>query len=323
MESLKLRARVLCAIGLGFAATVACGDLTPAPVSNGSAGSSGSDTNPDPGSSGSGTVSSAGSDQGTSGGSDGGAGGGTSDAGGTAGNSDAGVAGSAGSGGTSSTDAGGTSSSSGSGGAPVTDNCAHAGAQTRTDLTPTNGRVECTSNDFGVEGDWKLNSSDPQLMTTNFSGSMVCGNGTIAQVIATATSNGQPDFGRYWGGGLAFVMHTETPGGPALPYSAPANGLTGISATITANTGTIPAQMRFKFKMIGSNDSYCKEVDGATSGQTIALHTGDAIHNCWAPDNTSTLDATMIENYEVDIVSQTSGAVPFDFCLTQITALTN
>lgn len=321
MESLKLRVRVLCAISLAVAAAAACGDLTPTPVSsNASAGSSSSETNPDPGSSGSGTTSSAGSDQGTSGGSGGGD---TPDAGGTAGSSDAGVAGSAGSAGSSSTDAGGAGGSSGSTGTPVTDPCTHTGAQTRTDLTPTNGRVECTSNDFGVEGDWKLNSSDPQLMTTNFTGSMVCGSGTIAQVVATATSNGQPDFGRYWGGGIAFVMHTETPGGTALPYNATANGLTGISATITANTGTLPAQMRFKFKMIGSNDSYCKEVDGATSGQTIVLHTGDAIHDCWAPDNTSTLDATMIENYEVDVVSQTTEAVPFDFCLTAITALTN
>jgi hypothetical protein len=317
MESLKLRVRVLCAIGLGFAAATACGDLTPTPASSdASAGSSNSQTNPDTGSSGSGTVSSAGSGQATSGGS-GGGGGDTSDAGGTAGSSDAGVAGSAGS---SSTDAGGASGSAGSTGSSTTDSCTHTGPQTRTDLTPTNGRVECTSNDFGVEGDWILNSSDPQLMTTNFSGSMVCGSGTIAQVVATPTSNGQPDFGRYWGGGLAFVMHTETPGGPALPYNAVANGLTGVSATIT---GTIPAQMRFKFKMIGSNDSYCKEVDGATSGQTIALHTGDAVHDCWAPDNTSTLDATMIENYEVDVVSQTTEAVPFNFCLTQITALSN
>jgi hypothetical protein len=51
--------------------------------------------------------------------------------------------------------------------------------------------------------------------------------------------------------------------------------------------------------------------------------TGDAVHDCWAPDNASTLDVTMIENYEVQVVSQTSMAVPFDFCLTEITALTN
>jgi hypothetical protein len=73
--------------------------------------------------------------------------------------------------------------------------------------------------------------------------------------------------------------------------------------------------------MIGVNDSFCKEVDGATSGQTIVLHTGDAVHNCWQPDNTATLDVTMLENYEVQVVSQTSGDVPFDFCLTEITAL--
>jgi hypothetical protein len=73
--------------------------------------------------------------------------------------------------------------------------------------------------------------------------------------------------------------------------------------------------------MIGSNENYCLELKGATSGQTITLHTGDAVHNCWAPDNASTLDITMIENYEVQVVSQTTEAVPFDFCLTNITAI--
>jgi hypothetical protein len=318
----------LCGVSLGLAATLACGDLVPTvpPMGSGGSGSgvtgsSGSNSNPDPGTSGSGTSASAGSDSSTNGGSGGSD---TPDAGGGAsGNAGSSSSGAAGVSGSASGAAGSTSGASGGAGAPASDPCTHTGPRTKTDLTPTNGRVECTTNDFGIEGDWKLNSSDPQLMTTNFTGSMVCGSGTIAQVIPTATSNGAPDFGRYWGGGLAFIMYNGSAGAPALPYNATANGLTGISAKITANTGTIPAQMRFKFKMIGSNDSYCKEVDGATSGQTIVLHTGDAVHDCWAPDNASTLDVTMIENYEVQVVSQTSMAVPFDFCLTEITALTN
>ena len=224
--------------------------------------------------------------------------------------------GAGGSGGTS-VSGGGSVSTGGGGMTSVPDACMHTGPRTLTDLTPNNGQLTCATNDFGVQGDWKLNSSDPQLMTTTFTGSMVCASGTIAQVIATATSNGQPDFGRYWGGGVAFPMNEV--GGIVSGYDAPLNGLAGISATISGST--IPAQMRFKFKMIGINDSFCIEVDGATSGQNVVLHTADAKHNCWAPDTTLTLDATMIENYEVQVVSQTSEAVPFNFCLTNITAI--
>jgi hypothetical protein len=316
MQSLKLRVQVLCAVGLASVAAVAC-DQALAPryqhPNDGSGGSAVGDSNP--GGSGTGTVPSGGSDPGASSGA-----GGSVASDGTAGASGSAGASAAGNGGTSNTSSG-SGGGGGSGGSPAVDMCAHIGPRTRTDLTPTNGRVECATNDFGVEGDWKINSADPALITSGFTGSMVCANGTIAQVVATPTSGGQPDFGRYWGGGLAFVMHNGGAGFLAEAYDATANGLTGISVKLSG--ATIPAEMRFKFKMIGINDSYCSEVKNPTSGQAIMLHTGDAIHNCWAPDSASTLDVTMIENYEVQVVSQTSMAVPFDICLTEIKALTD
>jgi len=286
----------------------------------GTGGGAGTDSNP--GSSGTSAVPNGGSDPTSSAGSGGGAA--TAGSSGTGGASVGGAGGAGGTGGgTDSGGSSGTSGTAGSGGSPIADPCAHTGPQTKTDLTPTNGRVECATNDFGIEGDWKINSADPALITSAFTGSMVCANGTIAQVVATTTSGGEPDFGRYWGGGIALIMHNEGAGFLAQPYNATANGLTGISVKITAGAKPIPAQMRFKFKMTTSNESYCIEVDGATSGQTVTLHTRDAKHNCWMPDTTSTLDPTTIENYEVQVVSQTSMAVPFDFCLSEITALTD
>jgi len=323
MVSKKLQVRMLCAVVVTGVGLAACTDLGP-PQAGGSAGSSSSNMNQ--GSSGASPMTTGGtSDQTSSGGGD------NSSAAGTGG-SDASSAGSgsiggdtssggSGTGGASAGTAGGGASAGTTGvaGSTATDPCAHTGARTRTDLTPTSGRVECATNDFGIEGDWKLNSSDPPLMTTDFTGSNVCGKGQIAQVIATATSNGAPDYGRYWGGGLAFALHTESAGAISEVYNASTNGFGGISLTISG--ATIPAEMRFKFKMFGSNENYCKEVKGATSGQIITLNTGDAVHNCWAPDSTSTLDVTSLENYEVQVVSQTTGNVPFDFCLTNITAI--
>ena len=307
---------MLCVVGLASVALVACDQALAPQYQQGAGGSSGSsDTNP--GGSGTSPVSNGGSDPlSTSGAGGSDATAGSSGSGGSSGGGGAG--GASGTGGAGGTGVG-TGGGSGSGGSPTVDLCTHTGARTKTDLTPTDGRVECATNDFGIEGDWKLNSSDPDLMSTTFTGSLVCGKGQIAQVVATPTSNGAPDFGRYWGGGIAFVMHNEGKGFVAEPYNATANGLAGISVKISG--ATIPAEMRFKFKMIGINDSFCAEVKNPTSGQTITLHTGDAVHDCWAPDNTLTLDATMIENYEVEVVSQTTMAVPFDFCLTEITAL--
>ncbi len=321
MVSNKLRVQMVCAVVLTGVGLAACSDLTPIPA-GGSAGTA----NMNSGSSGSSPV----DNSGGSAVSTGATGGDTSTATGGTGGSDSSTAGtvstggdttSAGSGGASagSGGSGATAGSTSTGGGTTVDMCAHTGARTQTNLTPTDGRLTCATNDFGIEGDWKLNSSDPQLMTVDFTGSNVCGKGQIAQVIATATSNGAPDYGRYWGGGLAFALHTESAGGTSEPYDATTNGLGGISATISG--ATIPAEMRFKFKMFGSTENYCKEVMGATSGQTITLMTGDAVHNCWAPDNTMTLDATSLENYEVQVVSQTTANVPFDFCLTNISAI--
>lgn len=329
MVSNKLRVRMLSAIVVAGIGVAAC-DQELAPQYQHPGGSAGTTSNMDPGSSGT-NPGSAGTDSVPVGGT----GGDGSASGGTAGSDitaagNAGTGGVAASGGSAGTAAGGAGAgtggsapvagTTGSGGDTTVDMCAHTGARTKTDLTPTNGRLTCATNDFGIEGDWKLNSADPDLMTVDFSGSNVCGKGKIHQVIAT-TAGGAPDYGRYWGGGLAFAMHTDVPGGPSVPYNATTNGLAGISATISG--ATIPMEMRFKFKMFGSNENYCKEVMGATSGQSIVLHTGDAVHNCWSPDSTSTLDVTNIENYEVQVVSQTSGDISFDFCLTNITALAN
>jgi len=299
------------ALIVGMTAVVACDQaLRQEPTHNSSAGTGNSQAGDNS------VVPQGGSGVTVTGGSGGSAGG---DAAGSAGTPSGG---SAGSGGGDTGGSAGSVSSGGGGGVPVyVDPCAPVtGTRTKTDLTPTDGRITCAQDDFGIQGDWKLNTFDNAKypMVVDFSGSKVCTSGTMPQVIPTPPAT-TPDYGYYWGTGVALVMHNEAQGGSSEPYNATTNGLGGISAKISGKT--IPKDLRFKFKMIGSNDDYCMAVTGATDGQTITLHLSDAINNCWASTHPLTLDPTNIENYEVQVVSNTTAAVPFDFCLSAITAL--
>jgi hypothetical protein len=223
-----------------------------------------------------------------------------------------------GSGGSAAESAGGSSGSGGSGGSESdagSDAAAGMSAagmvgEPRTAIVSEGGRIVPDSNDFGIDGEWRIFGADTQLLMPTFDKKKVCVKGTILGVKGG-------DFGRYWGGGLQLVLHNASAGGSPLPYDAKASGLAGLVFEILGPM--VPPRIRLKFKMAGTNDSYCRNVE-AVMGDDLDLAVAEALHNCWMPGG-APVDATNLENFEVHIVPEDPVDIPIDFCVTALTAI--
>lgn len=191
------------------------------------------------------------------------------------------------------TEEGGTT---GEGGAPPT--------TPKYDIVAMDGRIVPGSNTFGIDGEWRKFGFDVTAIETRFVNSQVCIRGKIV--------------GGGWGGGLQLVLHAPTTeGGLGQPYDAIANGMAGIRFVIEG--ATVPARARVKFKQIGTNDDYCRELS-LKSGDQITLRTVDALHSCPAPGG-GAVNPTQLENFEIHMYPEAAADLPFDFCVKQVTAM--
>jgi len=277
--------------------------------SGGSGGTGGSG-----GDAGSGAVS------GTGGTNAGGAGsGGTSGAGATSGAGGAGAggagAGGAGAGGTNAggAGAGGTGNGGAGSGGGGTAGCANSPGL---ELIPAPGQVTNTgwvdrdTNCINVEGSVYLQKdvAASNIYSTSMNGH-VCVAGHVEQVVNN-------DFATQWG--VVVVFQLNNVGGNALPYDATPNGIDGFKFTLSG--ANIPSEIRPRYRVDGSAAEYCRQIC-ATGTQSILF--SDAHPSCWTGGNSATPNTTQLTLIEFHIPSRTSGDVTFDFCIDDVTAITD
>lgn len=182
-----------------------------------------------------------------------------------------------------------------------------AGAPSATpkyDIVATDGRILAGSNSFGIDGEWRKFGSDVSAIETRFVGAQVCIQGKIV--------------GGGWGGGLQLVLHAPaTEGGLGRPYDAVASGLAGIRFVIEG--ATVPVRARVKFKQIGTNDDYCRELS-LKSGDLVTLRIADALRSCPTPGG-GAVNPTQLENFEIHLYPEAAADLPIDFCVKQVTAM--
>src|SRR5206468_3852738 len=118
-----------------------------------------------------------------------------------------------------------------------------------------------STNGFGIQGSWGLFHATTATITPDYNGTNVCVQASYPKV---------PDasqWSTYWGGGISLVLSSNTVGGAAVQYDAPAHQFAGLDMTISG--AQIPHEIRLKFKMVGSNDTYCKAISNAKSGDRV------------------------------------------------------
>jgi hypothetical protein len=269
--------------------------------------------------------------------------GGTTSSGGTTGSGGApSSGGTTGSGGTPSsggtTGSGGAPSSggtTGSGGTPSSGGTTGSGGSAPTGpLHFTGGWVDGTSNAYAIQGaiytfdDGAGSTISPDCSTgaacfggTTTPTTKFCVSGTDTTILYSTALNDY-DYSTYWGAAVGFDLNgSAVTGGTHAPYVASAHNVVGFSMTFTNSAAS---SVRFSYIVYNgiSNTQYC--VKQLSPGQN-AIYFTNANATCYNTPAGAALtnvaaDGTVALQWQVP--SSISGAVPFNFCIDNLTPLT-
>jgi hypothetical protein len=154
-------------------------------------------------------------------------------------------------------------------------------------------------------------------------GSM-CTSGTAAVVPTSA------DYSAIWGAGIALDLNSA--GGDAsttvkVPYNAPANGVIGFSFDINVAPPLSGMRVEFPTPATSSAAAYWNGGDPTAGNSPVKMG-----HNVilWAKvggpsyaTNPPLFDPTMINSIQFHIPTNITSTVPFNYCISNLTALTN
>jgi hypothetical protein len=198
-------------------------------------------------------------------------------------------------------------------------------------LTPVAGWVAGGTNEAGIQGSFYPLSDatgTPPGATTitpappaDFStaaGSTICVSGSASQVVGTPL-----DYARYWGGGVGFDLGDA---GGELPVQPWARGnVVGFRYTLTGTA--IPTSLRFIVTFqegTGVNaGTYCKPI-ATTSGTPVTTMLGDGsiIASCWQAGGAPLPATALLRSIQWQVSTTDTAATPFNFCIENLTAIT-
>jgi hypothetical protein len=150
----------------------------------------------------------------------------------------------------------------------------------------------------------------------------------IAAMVPTAT---QADYSAVWGAGIALDLNAE--GGDAavttvkIPYNATANNVLGFSFDIDVAPPLTGMRVEFPTPATGNSAAYWNGGDGGAANSPVKKG-----HNVilWAKvggpsylTNPPLFTPSMINSIQFHIPTNTAGPVPYAFCISGLTALTN
>jgi hypothetical protein len=154
----------------------------------------------------------------------------------------------------------------------------------------------------------------------------MCAAGTVAQVVTG--SDGTPAWSAIWGSLIELYLATpDSTAAPAGTYDATAHGITGFAFDVE---GTIPyGQLRV---LVGTaeNDTNSAYWDGAM--MDVSPYQGPGRYEIRWPDvggpqylgpGAPPFDPTKIEYIGLALVARPDGQAPYDFCISNLTLLTN
>ncbi|HEY4102453.1 MAG TPA: hypothetical protein VGM44_01130 [Polyangiaceae bacterium] len=230
----------------------------------------------------------------------------------------------------------GSSSSAGSG--------STAGGSSGTDLpsgiplTPADGWVDGASNTAMIQGAL-FSYADPTTMTSvmdtiKAGTGMNCVSGTAAKVdlMCTPVPPATDCYGTTWGAALGLnlnqpidpttMMGVMTP----LAFDATAAGITGFAFDLSGDMVPVAANFRFLINDMAGNQ-YCTGTAKAPKIGANVYHLADLIEECWQAakptDLTGDKAANNIVKIAWQVVTNSTATVPFNFCVSNIEALTN
>ncbi len=202
----------------------------------------------------------------------------------------------------------------GTGGTAGTTGAGGQGGDTGTGLAivPNNGYVSSATNGVGVQGYFYTYSDGfASILPASFSaaGTQICASGTTAAVVGM-------NYATYYGAGIGLNLNQAAGSNmPPMVYDFAGHQVSGFTFTISGTA--IPSGLVVGLRVQGSTTSYCQKVPVAGTYKV----TGTSVHaDCTAAVPGGPLAATAIDAISWLVTGQ-AAAVPFNFCITNLAAI--
>lgn len=200
-------------------------------------------------------------------------------------------------------------------------------------LTVADGWVDAGGNALCVQGAMFSYGDDTSKMgmTEDFMGPNACIKGTAAKVdtACTPVAPATDCYGTYWGAAIGLNMNQPidpvTGEGVDPPLKFDATHLKGFSFTISGSaTGEmIPTTLRFKVE--DGTTEYCTWKTIGKGPNTVLF--SELETKCWEHAKGTGTSATTAQSGIIKIawqvVTNTGGTIPFDYCVTDVRAITD
>lgn len=213
-------------------------------------------------------------------------------------------------------------------------------------ITPVSGWIAKESNALGIQGAAFSFADTTSIvgMTDNLKDATAttsCIKGTAAKVDMASDKcvNKMFDppatdcYGQYWGAALGFNLNqaidmTLVPPAGGTPMAFDASLIKGFYFEITDHddhTGMVPAPSALRFKVDDGSKEYCNTAALKIKSGVNTVLFSDLTTECWAPTDASSKITPDVEKKFIKIawqvVTNSSAAVPFDFCVGNVRAL--
>jgi hypothetical protein len=152
----------------------------------------------------------------------------------------------------------------------------------------------------------------------------LCTKGVAAKVI-TLVNGTMPDYNNIWGAGIGFDLNNSGgDGGTKGPYNATMNGVTGIGFTIDK---TPLAGMRVEFPT-SATTAAAAFWDGLNMTSPVKVGRNEVRWSAvkgpfYLTTTPPPFDPTTILSLQFHVPSATAAEAPYEFCISDVTALTN
>jgi|GEM_PF-1197818 len=179
-------------------------------------------------------------------------------------------------------------------------------------IIPNNGFVNRLTNGVGVEGPfYTFNDGVSVIRPATFAaaGASICADGST---VAVPNMN----YAMYWGAGIGLNLNQAAGAASPAPYNPMTHGLVGFRFTLEGTA--VPDKVLVTIVAPGSSTPYCKVVSGAG---TYTVLGNEVRADCNASVPGALLPVGEIEAVQW-IVPSNDGAVPFNFCVSNLSVVT-
>jgi hypothetical protein len=194
-------------------------------------------------------------------------------------------------------------------------------------ITPDDtGYVAAGSNSVGIHGSFFMYSDcddgikpcstvttpNPESPFTN-SGGKLCTSGTAIQTVGAASQD--------WGAGIGLEMDDVPAEGGQQPFNVTAAGIKGFCFILSGST--IPSTSIRVAAVTSENQDWAPYESVTAPGMQTVLFSDMAQAPNTAASHIMTLDLTKVKVIQWQIPASSSAAVPWDFCIQGVTAITD